>query len=76
MTATNRRSGVPLGDFFGTAPGINYYKSLATGMTDQGCYAYWYMPFAKRAIVELRQRGHGAARVEFRTGSRPTPATL
>ncbi|MCX7426766.1 MAG: DUF2961 domain-containing protein [Planctomycetia bacterium] len=44
----------PLGDFFGTAPGINYYKSLATGITEgRGGYAYWYMPFAKNAKVEL-----------------------
>jgi hypothetical protein len=43
----------PLGDFFGTAPGENLYKSLTTGMTKDGYYAYWYMPFGKRAVVEL-----------------------
>ena len=43
----------PVGDFCGTAPGVNLYKSLATGMTDQGAYALWYMPFAKSALVEL-----------------------
>ena len=43
----------PLGDFFGTAPGVNRYKSLLTGMTDDGCFAYWYMPFGKSAVVEL-----------------------
>ena len=43
----------PLGDFFGTAPGINLYRSLPTGMTEKGGYAYWYMPFAKNAVVEL-----------------------
>jgi hypothetical protein len=43
----------PLGDFFGTAPGVNLYKSLMTGMTEEGAYAYWYMPFAKSAVVEL-----------------------
>ena len=43
----------PLGDFFGTAPGWNNYKTLVTGMTDDGAYAYWYMPFARRATVEL-----------------------
>lgn len=43
----------PLGDFFGTAPGENHYKSLMTGMTPDGYYAYWYMPFAKNAAVEL-----------------------
>jgi len=43
----------PLGDFFGTAPGVNKFKSLPTGMTDDGFYALWYMPFAKSALVEL-----------------------
>ena len=43
----------PVGDFFGTAPGENLYKSLTTGMTKDGYYSYWYMPFAKSAAVEL-----------------------
>ncbi|MBN1854495.1 MAG: DUF2961 domain-containing protein [Pirellulales bacterium] len=44
----------PLGDFFGTAPGINFYKSFVTGITEEeGGYAYWYMPFGKKAKVEL-----------------------
>jgi len=43
----------PLGDFFGTAPGVNKYRSLPTGMTDDGFYALWYMPFATSAVVEL-----------------------
>ena len=30
----------PLGDFFGTAPGINRFKSIPTGMTEDGFYAY------------------------------------
>ena len=43
----------PLGDFFGTAPGVNKYKSLVTGMTGDGFYSLWYMPFATQAVVEL-----------------------
>jgi hypothetical protein len=43
----------PLGDFFGTAPGVNRYRSLPTGMTDEGYYSYWYMPFGKSAVLEL-----------------------
>lgn len=43
----------PLGDFFGTAPGWNPYRSLLTGMTEEGAYALWYMPFARQAIIEV-----------------------
>jgi hypothetical protein len=43
----------PVGDFFGTAPGVNLYKSLVTGMTEEGAYAYWYMPFSRSAVLEL-----------------------
>ena len=43
----------PLGDFFATAPGENLYKTLVTGMTKDGYYSYWYMPFGRSAVVEL-----------------------
>jgi len=54
----------PLGDFFGTAPGTNKYKSLPLGMFTENaadtkwcCYSYWYMPFAKGAAIELVNDG-------------------
>lgn len=43
----------PLGDFFGTAPGVNLYQSLALGMTPEGWYCRFPMPFAKRARAEI-----------------------
>jgi hypothetical protein len=49
----------PLGDFFGTAPGKNYFKALPVGMTTNGFYSYWYMPFAKSAVIELVNDGKG-----------------
>jgi hypothetical protein len=55
----------PLGDFFGTAPGVNLYKSLMTGMTDQGFYCYWYMPFAASASLELINDDRVERKVEF-----------
>ncbi len=61
----------PLGDFFGTAPGVNKYKSLLCGMTDDGCYALWYMPFARRALVELVNDGTAARTVEYRIAHAP-----
>ena len=48
---------VPLGDFFGTAAGVNKYKSLPLGMTDEGFYCYWYMPFKKSALIKLTNEG-------------------
>lgn len=55
----------PVGDFFGTAPGVNLYKTLPTGMTDQGAYAFWYMPFAKGAKIELVNEGKVDREVKF-----------
>ena len=47
----------PLGDFFGTAPGVNKYKSLPLGMTIHGFYCHWYMPFKNGALMELTNDG-------------------
>ena len=55
----------PLGDFFGTAPGVNLYKSLPMGMTDKGFYAFWYMPFAKHALLELVNSDTSRRSVDF-----------
>ncbi len=61
----------PLGDFFGTAPGVNLYKTLLTGMTKQGFYAYWYMPFGKSAVVELVNEDKQERKVEFQITHAP-----
>ena len=47
----------PLGDFFGTAHGVNHYSSLPLGMTEDGFYCYWYMPFAESAHVQIANDG-------------------
>jgi len=47
----------PLGDFFGTTPGVNYYKSLPLGMTKKSFYSYWYMPFETKADIKLTNDG-------------------
>lgn len=44
----------PVGDFFGSGCGDRRFRSLPTGMTDEGYYAYWPMPFRKLATVTLR----------------------
>jgi hypothetical protein len=46
---------VPLGDFFGTAPGLNPYASLSSGVAEDGTvYANWVMPFTKQCELKLR----------------------
>lgn len=43
----------PLGDFFGAAPGAVPFKTLATGLFEDGTmYSHWVMPYAWR--VKLR----------------------
>lgn len=55
----------PLGDFFGTAMGVNPYHSYATGMTKDGDgYALWFMPFGKNATIEFHNDGPNARRIE------------
>ena len=61
----------PLGDLFGTAPGVNLYKSLPLGMTDKEFYCLWYMPFGKSAKVELANGGKEERRVTFRITHAP-----
>ena len=57
---------VPLGDFFGTAPGVNRYSSLPLGMGEDGWwYCNWYMPFEQEARVELVNDGNAPRSVNF-----------
>jgi len=54
----------PLGDFFGTAPGINPYRGLPMGMTADGMYSNWFMPFTRRMRLEIRNEGATPRRLE------------
>ncbi len=48
----------PLGDFFGTAPGANGYRSLPCGYTEDGWfYANWFMPFTNGAEIKFVNDG-------------------
>lgn len=55
----------PLGDFFGTAPGVNYYRSLPVGMTEDGFYSYWFMPFGKDAQLYIVNEGTVEREIEI-----------
>jgi len=55
----------PAGDFFGTAPGLNWYESFPMGMAEEeGAYSLWYMPFARSAKLEIANDGNEARTVE------------
>jgi hypothetical protein len=67
----------PLGDFFGTAPGANAYRSLPLGLTQEGeWYCFWYMPFAKGAKVELLNDGKEKHTVHFEITHAPLAAPV
>lgn len=52
----------PLGDLFGSAPGLNPYATLPLGMTAEGeMYCNWFMPFRDSAEVELVNHSPAAA---------------
>mgnify|MGYP005837807537 CR=1 FL=1 len=49
---------VPIGDFFGAAPGINPYESFAMGVTADGdMWSHWFMPFEESAVIEFHNFG-------------------
>ena len=56
----------PLGDFFGTAPGTNAYRSLPCGLAEEGWwYANWFMPFAKSAEFKFINEGKQSRRLKY-----------
>jgi hypothetical protein len=55
----------PLGDFFGTAPGLNAYGSLPLSVTADGVLeSGWVMPY--KAAAEIRVRNLNAAAVSLK----------
>lgn len=55
---------VPVGDFFGSSPGINPYRTLPLGMLEDGTmYSRWSMPYRRRARIEVRNLSGAPARV-------------
>lgn len=63
----------PLGDFFGTAPGINPYTSLPCGVLDDGTmYSHWVMPYRNSATLRVTNHGEAPVTIDgaVRTGPR------
>ncbi|MEJ2704454.1 MAG: DUF2961 domain-containing protein, partial [Sedimentisphaerales bacterium] len=61
----------PLGDFFGTAPGVNKYESLPLGMTDSGFFSRWYMPVENGAVIKVSNDGDQARSLKFTISHAP-----
>lgn len=61
----------PLGDFFGSAPGVNYFRALPLGVTDGGFYSSWFMPFATRAKIDITNDGDEPRALTFAIRHRP-----
>lgn len=61
----NQTIEAPLGDFFGSAPGINPYESLPLGMSKDGTlYCNWVMPFKNNARLEMVGYGNIDAEIQ------------
>ncbi|MGD0261961.1 MAG: glycoside hydrolase family 172 protein [Verrucomicrobiota bacterium] len=62
----------PIGDFFGTAPGMNTYRSYPVGVTDDGWfYCHWFMPFATNAQIRIRNESQFDVGIKFLAATRP-----
>lgn len=56
----------PLGDLFGTFGVASPHAALPTGIANDGTfYAYWYMPFAKSARIEVGNDGADPVRLTW-----------
>lgn len=53
----------PLGDFFGTAPGANEFRSLPLAVEGTTLYSRWAMPFQMQAVLRIENHGGAPADV-------------
>ena len=66
----------PVGDFFGSAPGYNIYRTLPMGMTEDHMYSFWYMPFSKSATISLTNHFNEPLDVDFTIGLENLPSNV
>lgn len=63
---------VPLGDFFGTAPGVHPFQTLPTGITEgHEMWSHWVMPFRQAARVQVLNRGAEPVQLRGEIGASP-----
>jgi hypothetical protein len=66
---------VPLGDFFGSGPGLNPYETAMSAMRSDGSLiARWYMPYRTSARMRLTNASGQPLTVRGELASEPAPA--
>ncbi|HOW73672.1 MAG TPA: DUF2961 domain-containing protein [Phycisphaerae bacterium] len=64
----------PVGDFFGTAPGLNAFEALPCGIvagSPTTLYSHWVMPFKSRARIAVRNLGKEPVQIAGTAASVP-----
>ena len=62
----------PLGDFFGYVGGADKFTSLPAGLLDDGTfYSYWYMPYGKKAHIEIGNDGNQTVSMTWQVSHAP-----
>lgn len=62
----------PLGDFFAYVGGADTFQSLPVGLMKDGTfYSYWYMPYGKRAHIEVGNDGTAAVTMTWEISHAP-----
>ena len=64
----------PVGDFFGTGFGEVEFKSLLYGMTKEGYYCYFPMPFSRNIRIEIENGSKRPATVSYEITHMTLPA--
>jgi hypothetical protein len=72
--ATEPQVAVPLGDFFGSGPGLNPFRTAITEVKEDGSMiARWPMPFRRSARVEVRRRDERPQSLDLEVLTVPDP---
>jgi len=62
----------PLGDFFAYVGGADTFQSLPVGLTNDGTfYSYWYMPYGKKAHIEVGNDGSAPVAMTWEVSHSP-----
>ncbi len=62
----------PLGDFFAYVGGADTFRSLPVGLLPDGTfYSYWYMPYGKKAHIEVGNDGAAPVAMNWQVSHAP-----